>query len=293
MQNGYIHAPPPPKTLTLGAVRDKILMPDMDWRTSWPVYETQVGNGFESWSCVSFSALNCLEAIYKRKYNEERNWSDRFTSKSSGTSKQGNTFYRVAESIKTNDGIVDEQLWPMAGTSWEEYMSPIPQNIILKGKESLNLYSFQTEFVPVFPDSLCEALQYGPVQVALWAWDRPVDGVYERTDKTANHAVNLVARDYGKYWYIADQYAQNGNYIKKLAWNYRIWAAMLYHITVIPMTNVKILKDKNSKSVGFWIPATSESAFESLSYALGKPVAMTGDGKVDWPNVLEGEFELK
>lgn len=57
--------------------------------------------------------------------------------------------------------------------------------------------------------------------------------------------------------------------------------------------NIKIIKDKNSSAVGFWIPATSPEALHSLGFTLGKEIPKKEDGTVDWPNTIEGELELK
>lgn len=293
MNYGYIHSAPPASARMFGGVDRTVLVEDQSWRNFLPIYETQVGNGFDSMSCVSFSALNALETLFKRKYGREINLSDRFTSKMSGTTRYGNTFYNVSNSLCEKHGFVQEERWPKGGTTFDEYQSPIPSEIVSEGLKAYDEHEISSEFVPLYPDALCEALKYGPLQVSGHAWNKPKNGVYQRTSEQGNHAFLLFEAEYGKSWTIYDHYDQDGNAFKKLAWDYLFWGAMLYDITLKSMSNVKILKDKNSKSVGFWIPATSEAALDSMSYALGSPLEKKADGSIDWDKSINGEFELK
>jgi hypothetical protein len=62
------------------------------------------------------------------------------------------------------------------------------------------------------------------------------------------------------------------------------------------MTNVKLVKDKNSPAVGFFVPAETEAALTSLSKNYGYQLPVTADGKPDW-NIInqigyDGNVEL-
>lgn len=59
------------------------------------------------------------------------------------------------------------------------------------------------------------------------------------------------------------------------------------------MSNVKVIKDKNSAAVGFWIPALTEGALDSLAANFGKVLPKQADGKIDWEKAIEGELSLK
>lgn len=55
----------------------------------------------------------------------------------------------------------------------------------------------------------------------------------------------------------------------------------------------KIIKDKNSKAVGFWLPATSPDALTSMALNFGKTIEKNEAGEIDWDKTIEGELELK
>lgn len=57
-------------------------------------------------------------------------------------------------------------------------------------------------------------------------------------------------------------------------------------------SNAKIIKDKNSASVGIWFPAISEDVLKSYCLNSGKEVPLK-DGKIDWDTIVEGELILK
>jgi hypothetical protein len=299
MQNyGYIHASPPVGWATFGAVavEKKVLLPERNWLDFKPQYETQVGDGFDTMSCVIYSALNCLEILSKVKYGLQVNRSDRFTASLSGTTKQGNTFWNVATSIKDNDGTVEEASWPKAGSTWEEYMhTPIPEAVLREGEAWLEEYKVSAGYLTPDIDSLWDTLPFSVVQVAIHAYEQPVNGIYPRTAKEANHAVMLCGGKYGEYWLIYDHYnsATDGG-VKKLAWNTIFWAALVYDIQrMTPMSPIKVLKKKGANDVGFWVPAISESAFESLAYSFGKEVKKTTTGELNWDSMIEGDFDLR
>lgn len=58
-------------------------------------------------------------------------------------------------------------------------------------------------------------------------------------------------------------------------------------------SNIKIIKDKNSPSVGIWLPALSPEALESYCLNFGIEVPRKEDGSIDWDVMIEGEMELK
>ena len=88
------------------AVAYEEVNPSGDWSAFLPVGESQIGLYGDTLACVTFSALNCLETLQKFKGNDT-NYSDRFTAKMSGTTKNGNYLQAVANSIR-HDGLVDE-----------------------------------------------------------------------------------------------------------------------------------------------------------------------------------------
>ena len=139
------------------------------WDEYLPVKEIQAGRFMGSQACVSFSALNCLEILYKFEFEKEINWADRFTAKMSGTTYKGNTFSKVADTIRKK-GVVLEEDWPFDRNTmtWEAYYSDIPQEVADKGKAWAEENEVTYEWVvPYGTEKLVEALKHAPLQVSV------------------------------------------------------------------------------------------------------------------------------
>lgn len=140
--------------------------------------ERQAGVYFDSFACVSFSALNSVE--------EQINWmilnnklsivtynklvelgfivnglfeaSDRFTAKMSGTTRIGNTGQAVWDSIR-NHGLLPEKDWTWSPDvrnpvfDWDDFYAEIPQALKDKAKEILKLFTFNYEWVVINPSN--------------------------------------------------------------------------------------------------------------------------------------------
>lgn len=229
MNHGLILEPFRQADYVFGTVSKEVLNPKGDWTRYLPEYENQKSSetGFDTFGCVSYSALNCLEILYNF-HGQKRNFSDRFTVKMSRTIPQrGNTMRKVAESIRL-DGMVDEEDYPFVDTQ-KEYYQPVPEEV----KEKAEVVDVHWEHLsyPKWHDNrdkvLIEGLQYGPLQVAVYAWEKPVDGIYQHTDKLPGHVVTLFNYKEGEYWEIYDHYRRA---VKKLAWDYEITAPLLYSL---------------------------------------------------------------
>src|SRR3972149_9464452 len=69
----------------------EILQPDGQWDSYLPAEERQSNSSFDTMSCVTFATLNCVEILTRRLWKEEKEFSDRFLSKRSGTTQTGNS----------------------------------------------------------------------------------------------------------------------------------------------------------------------------------------------------------
>jgi len=152
-------------------------------------FETQKNNRFDTYSCVSFAHTNGLETLHKFLYKEEINYSDRYTSKASGTVPgKGNSHAAVAECTYTN-GVVPEEVYPFTpDMSQSEFFSLIPKEVIALGKEWVVKYEYGYE--KVRKEHFAEVLKLSPIQVA----------VDSRTNKTsqwrgADHSVMMYKLD--------------------------------------------------------------------------------------------------
>lgn len=296
---GLLLAPRKPEDYVFGGATKVSGTPltDGQWHDYLPEGEVQHSVYFDTMGCVSFSALNALEILIRAKYGVSVNFSDRFTAKMSGTTTSGNYLNRVGDSIR-KDGFVDEVEWPYPREQrdpvfdWDDFYTEIPQAV--KDIALLNLEDALIQYEWVNESDLKNALKEAPIQVTVRAWyDENGDMIYENLTEQQNHAVVLIGYKEGEYWEIFDSYNSNG-FIKKLEWDYNFGNfALKYNITVKNMSNTKKLKDKNSNTAGFFLPALSEDAYKSLANNFGLTVKLKPDGSVDWANeVMDGEFTL-
>ena len=139
-----------------------------NWGEFLPSTERQYLIGFDTMSCVSFSALNIIEIqvnfmVATKMLSDEKvklladwgffdgngkfNCSDRFTAKMSGTTQQGNSGQRVWDSIR-KDGLVPEKMWSQVGVKdWNEWMAEIPQDVKNFAKNILTIFDFDYEWI--------------------------------------------------------------------------------------------------------------------------------------------------
>lgn len=248
---GVIIEEPKPEDYILGEVsplENKVIFPDgHGWGDYLPTPEPQFNDGLETMSCVSQSANNCLEILWKCFFNIERNNSDRFTAKLSGTTKSGNSQNNVAESLRKIDGFVDEATWPFSKTitDWDTFYSSIPGIVKDKGKKNLESWEIKHEWVRYTKENFKNALKYAPIQAIGYAWSKDDNGIYHDYGNNPNHA--FVIFDYvdGEYWLAFDSYPTDYNddnvleqeYIKKLDWNFYFGFAKQYKIYPILKKN--------------------------------------------------------
>lgn len=211
----------------ISGLSKEILRPDRNYKQFLPKIEYQNNAGFDRMACVTYSAWNVIETLFKVKFDKEMNFSDRFTAKLSGTTIYGNNFYDVAQSISKLHGGVPEDRWPDDAKNWAEYYKEVADEVVRLGKELFPHWSIGYEFVWDTIDKLWDALQYGPLQVGIFAYGPEVNGIQQRIETQGNHAVMLMNAEYGVYWEIFDHYARE---TRKLAWDTRFWGALRYDV---------------------------------------------------------------
>ena len=247
----------------------EILQNDGQWMPYQPELQRR---GLEPMACVSFSLLNCVEMMYKKKYGEEINKSDRFLAKISETTRQGNSFRKVAEAMRKK-GAVKEETWAYGDiTSWSEYYKVIPNSVFREAEKWLQQFSFGFEWVYSWAglsmgqkqQKLMEALQYSPIQIPVYAWTRQKGGIYLDERKQPNHGTVLYGYVAGKYWRIYDSY---NNVFKKLEWNYNFRFAMRFSLLKINDNTMKIKLYKD------WETNTVYAKGENAGDGLYHPIA--------------------
>jgi len=206
-QTGFINKGVMPSDYRTGALTFFERISNGDWRTYYPSKEKQFNMSFDTLSCTTFSALNTiemqvnwmikngkmpqknLEGLTALGFIDENglfNCSDRFTAIMSGTTKLGNWFQAVWDSIR-KDGILAEVHFPFGGNSFEQYHDKtlITEDMKAKARQALQYLSFGYEFVafdqdPIFsPEQqlACrQALKQAPLHIAI-----PVPGTHAQS----------------------------------------------------------------------------------------------------------------
>src|SRR3990167_4196463 len=184
----------------IGGIQFEERLPSADWKPYLPTGEKQK-DPLETMACVSFSALNSIETQIKFLTGLEPNYSDRFLARMSNTTPQGNYQYLVADSIRKN-GLVNQEDWPCPMTwDWNTYYSQIPQEIQDKGKRWLDFYDVQYEWLPSIEKTyLIEQLKHAPLQIVI---------------NNGTHAVELYnVADVHKYFDSYDPYLKQTNEVR-------------------------------------------------------------------------------
>ncbi len=229
---GILSQLPSPTDYIAGAVSGidyRIMNPTGIWPT--PIGESQIGKYGDTYGCVTFSALNCIESTLL--YNGiNSNFSDRFTAKMSGTTQYGNYVQKVADSIR-HDGLVNESDWswnPLGDNprfTWEEFYKDIPEDIQQRGQLFLQQYEVKYEWIPTDIESLKTHLKQAPLQIVIKICPYWNTGTVKGCGIASEHAVMLYNIDEDGY-HIFDHY---NPYPKVLALDYGIACAFKYVIS--------------------------------------------------------------
>jgi len=195
---GYLGSGRTLRDWEFGAINGKefqTLKPNADWRDVLPTGERQ-NRGFETMSCVSHSMLNTLEIIDKIN-NIDTDWSDRALACASGTTSNGNTFYRVWETANKL-GLCAENIWGYGGSDWLSYYLPLPQDVRDAMLDFTKLNKIGIAWID--KTKIKEALKKMPV----WA-------------ANSGHAFVIVGEKDSSTWYVYDSYpTSDGDFIGEM-----------------------------------------------------------------------------
>ena len=225
-----------PRDYSFGGVTgisDEILQEDGQWDDFLPPPELQRNYHFETMACGSFAIANAIEIILKRKFDLDKDYSDRLLAKLSNTTRRGNYGSKIAETVRKK-GLVLEKYWEFDRElikTWDEFYRIVPNPVIELSLEWPEEFDFKWEWV--FSNNLeiiKDALRRSPLVIPLYAWGVPdTKGVYQRTNKKRNHFVVLYGYKDGEYWKVFDTY---NRVYKKVAWNYNIGSKMKFDINL-------------------------------------------------------------
>lgn len=218
----------------------------------------------ESMGCVTFSLGNNLEIQHKFK-GIDINLSDRFTAKMSDTQMNGNTFERVADSMR-NIGVVREETWPNSpkAQTWAEYYRMPPQEVINKAVK----VDFNYAIIPRATDWSAQLQKYLK-QSPLWiTW--PADPY---------HAMTLM-RVSGSTAYVKDHY-QDIKTVKVS--DIAIAAVVKLNKLINFMDNIVIYKNGSEYQLAH--KAKSEEGFAQQLFDAGASHLLTSEGKPNWVEI--------
>jgi hypothetical protein len=204
----------------LGGVAMEVIHPSRDWRPFLPMKEYQNLQGVEPYACVSFSTLNAVEILIRKKYGEERNYSDRFLASISGTKEGGNTPQVVSEALR-HRGVVKQEAWPFDSKTFEEFYRDIPEDVMSLAKDFTDEFEFKHDFVPPNHTAITSALECSPLLISVAAWFTNGEGRYYRpAGMTDNHATTLVYESPGEFMQVFDSYAdgEDDPSLKEVVW---------------------------------------------------------------------------
>lgn len=249
------------------------LMPDGNWLGRiLKSNETQGGVYFDSMACVSFSLAKMCSMTFNEMIKQdffldedikwlqdngyidsfgEVNFSERALAKWSGTTRTGNSLWRVVDTARTM-GLIPQSKWDFPSTQrtpvfdWDDYYVDTPQELYALGLEFTKRFPFFYEFVNTSDRLLlAKGRKYSPAQITVYAFPFPVNGIYPASDQSKNHAVvSLFDDEVEKIRYIGDSYEDGytvgTQFFKKLAWNYSFGDGYVIYFTKPNTTPMKI-----------------------------------------------------
>lgn len=221
-----------------------------DWTPHLPSDERQSGRFTDTMACVTFSALNVIEAQFNLAIAQGRlrtdvliwlqdngymedgathvNFADRAIAKLSGTGRNGNSLVNVVDAIRKY-GLVPEKDWAYDRDTfdWDTYYAEVPDWVVAKGKEFLRVVgTIVYEWIPnnpiqrATPDVIAHHLEQAPIQIATAVcppWN--TEAVIAACGLSVCHATTLYAVVSGQFFRDFDHYVPTR---KRLALDYPI-----------------------------------------------------------------------
>ncbi|MGF6428228.1 hypothetical protein [Bradyrhizobium elkanii] len=239
---------------------DLAAVPLLERDSYQPQGEVQVGaEDFED--CASRSPINILATKFTYRYakglfldankkwledngyvqNGKVDFSDRFISIRSGTTRQGNSLKAPLEAIRK--GLIPKPMLPAgANLTFDEYQNPA---VITKQMEDLATEfarRFKINYEQVFAADFLTYLVQDELNVVLFAWPAPVNGIYPRVENPFDHAIKLIKPDFFAF----DNYLDfSGGFVKQLARDYK-FMEYGYRVILTAETDDPVLAEKQS-----------------------------------------------
>lgn len=209
----------------------EVLVSKGHWSEYAPPAELQKNSRGDVYGCVSFSYNNAHEFIYKKRYNEDLNKSDRFIVVGSGTVPyQGNSKRTVAEWGRKNFWVNEEQ-WPYTPTmTVDEYYNDrkVPSELLKEGQKLSPLYSIEYQWlVGNGTGHILTGLEFSPVQVDVENYVFNQKGYIKNSNTGYVHEVIIFDYEEGECWWVFD--SESLQFIK-FDWNYNFGSPMIHSL---------------------------------------------------------------
>lgn len=240
-------------------VKPNITLPETDkWFNWFSEGELQAGVYYDTFGCVTFSALNVVEAILNYQiannmisannlawlkeqgyFNDKGqiDLADRFNYKMSNTNPNvGNTGSAVWSSIR-HHGVVPEKVWtwnkgrdiPQEQKYVEWFNSDIPQEVKDLGLEFKKRFEIFYEYVPIKRKQIKDALVHSPMQIFIpTSCQYDANKIQQYCNADIGHAVVLIDDIQAETYYpLFDTYIKQANlqgnerFIRKVVPNYK------------------------------------------------------------------------
>lgn len=182
----------------------EVLCPDGNWLPlAWANPEIQRVSDGDTYFCVTFSHNSNHRFIWKKRYNEDFNTSERFLAIGSGTVRnQGNSPKQVAEWSRLHGWLIQDDC-PMPNTLNECYAS-LGSGLLTKGLGNLKITLINWKWLPNNSVAAIKTgLTFSPVQVSVQSYAVNAKGYIVNSGGDYIHEVDIIA-DGGDFWIIWD-----------------------------------------------------------------------------------------
>jgi len=220
-------------------IDEKVINSSGQWDDYLPEIEFQKRHGVEPMNCTNHGTNNCEEILEFYIYGSKRNNCERYNAIMSGTTENGNTPNKAAQSVR-HDGEIDEELLPFTEDilTFDDYYLPKPMKpeYIKIGAKWAKEWDFGHEWVECYPKLMMTALKRSPLGASVHAW-KEKDGIcYKDKSDRDNHWVCIYGYVENEYWKIFDTY---DCVYKKVVWDYDFSMIKRYSLIKKPV----IVKD--------------------------------------------------
>ena len=210
--------------------------PSGDWTPYITDFEPQRKH-FETSNCTGYATIKCVQMLLK-KMGIRANYADRFLGIVASTTQFGNDPHTVAQAIR-HHGLIPEEMMPFSNdlqnvSEYYSFKGADEAKCRAEGLKWLEKYTFGHEWVfkgKTDKAKMIDALRMSPLGVSVCAWRKQGEYYVKSKNEQDNHwTVCVVGFVKDKYWMIADTYIDDGEPIKKLAWDYPFQYCKRYSI---------------------------------------------------------------